>query len=76
MEASLTQLAPRHGLTQDDLLAPFHDALKPASAWKVGTEAEKFGLLEDTLAPISYEGPRGVHAVLEALAARFGWTPV
>jgi glutamate--cysteine ligase len=75
MEASLTQLSPRHRLTQDDLLAPFHDALKPASAWKVGTEAEKFGLLTDTLAPLPYEGPRGVHAVMEALAAKFGWTP-
>jgi glutamate--cysteine ligase len=75
MEASLTQIAPRNGLTQDDLLAPFHDALKPTSEWKVGTEAEKFGLLEDSLTPIAYDGPRGVHAVLEALAARFGWTP-
>ncbi|HEY6876741.1 MAG TPA: glutamate-cysteine ligase family protein [Polyangiales bacterium] len=75
MEASLTQFAPRQGLTQDDLLAPFYDALKPASAWKVGTEAEKFGLLEDTLAPLPYEGARSVQAVLNALAARFGWTP-
>jgi glutamate--cysteine ligase len=75
MEASLTQLAPRQGLTHDELLAPFHDSLKPASAWKVGTEAEKFGLLEDTLAPLPYEGPRGVQAVLAALASRYGWAP-
>ncbi|HEX5656005.1 MAG TPA: glutamate-cysteine ligase family protein [Polyangiales bacterium] len=57
------------------MLAPFHDALKPASAWKVGTEAEKFGLLTDSFAPIPYEGSRGVHAVLEALAAKYGWQP-
>ncbi len=75
MEASLNQLSPRHGLTQDDLLAPFHDSLKPASQWKVGTEAEKFGLLTDTRAPIPYAGPRGVHAVLEALVSKFGWAP-
>jgi glutamate--cysteine ligase len=75
MEASLSQIKPRHGLSQDDLLAPFHESLKPTSAWKVGTEAEKFGLLTDTFAPIPYEGPRGVHAVMEALAAQFGWQP-
>jgi glutamate--cysteine ligase len=75
MEASLTQLAPQHRLTQDDLLEPFYESLKPAEAWKVGTEAEKFGLLEESLAPIPYDGPRGVHAVMAQMAERFDWVP-
>src|SRR5690606_32215280 len=41
-----------------------------------GTEHEKFGFLADTLAPLPYDGPRSVRAVLEGLRDRFGWTPV
>jgi glutamate--cysteine ligase len=68
LEATLTQL------TVDELYAPFHDAQKPAEAFRVGTEAEKFGLLTDTRAPLPYDGPRGVHRVLEGLIARHDWS--
>lgn len=56
----------------DQLLEPFHDALTPRSRWRIGTEAEKFGV---TLAgePIPYEGPRGVKSVLAELVDRHGW---
>ncbi|MDP3862430.1 MAG: glutamate--cysteine ligase [Phaeovulum sp.] len=49
---------------------------KPRDEWRIGTEHEKFGYLTDSLAPLPYEGPRSVRAVLEALQARFGWQPI
>ncbi len=49
---------------------------KPRAEWRIGTEHEKFGFLTDSLAPLPYEGPRSIRALLEGLAARFGWEPV
>src|SRR4051812_2166489 len=60
----------------DDLLAPFHEACKPRSAFRVGTEAEKLGVFEATGEPIPFLGERSVQAVLLRLAERFSWTPV
>ena len=74
MEAVLN-LAARNRLSYDDLFAPFHESLKPPSAWRVGAEAEKFGVLEDTYGPLPYEGPRSVSSVLEALVHEYGWEP-
>lgn len=58
----------------DDLFAPFFGAMKPASEFRIGAEAEKFGVLDDGT-PIAYEGERGVRRILEDLASRFGWEP-
>ena len=33
--------------TEEDLLAPFHEACKPREAWRIGTEAEKCGVYAD-----------------------------
>jgi len=63
--------APLRGI--DDLLLPFERALKPAAQFRVGTEAEKFGLLSDSLQPLPFEGPRSVRRVLALLAERHGW---
>ena len=49
---------------------------KPRAAWRIGTEHEKFGYLTDSRAPLPYDGPRSVRAVLEGLRDRFGWAPV
>ncbi len=59
----------------DDLLAPYHAAQKPRDAWRVGTEAEKFGVYAADGQPIPFEGARGVAAVLRALETRHAWTP-
>lgn len=75
MEAALSRTPVRHRLTHDALLEPFYEALKPEAQWRVGTEAEKFGVLADSYAPLPYDGPRSVRAVLAALAQRFGWQP-
>lgn len=49
---------------------------KPRADWRIGTEHEKFGFLTDSLSPLPYDGPRSIRTIMEALAARFGWTPV
>jgi glutamate--cysteine ligase len=48
---------------------------KPKSAWRIGTEHEKFGFDRDTLLPPSYAGERGIRALLTGLQG-FGWQPV
>ncbi len=60
--------------TMDDLLAPFHDAMKPAERFRIGTEAEKCGVYADGSA-VPYAGERGVRVVLADLAAHHGWAP-
>ena len=47
---------------------------KPSDKWRIGTEHEKFGFTLDTHEPLSYEGPKGIRAMLEGLQ-RFGWHP-
>jgi len=49
---------------------------KPREDWRIGTEHEKFGYCRDTLRPLPYDGPRSIKAMLEGLAARYGWEPV
>ena len=48
---------------------------KPVSAWRIGTEHEKFGFRLDDLRPPTWEGERGIGALLEGLT-RFGWDRV
>ncbi len=58
------------------LAAYLEAGCKPRAAWRIGTEHEKFGFTRDDLRPLPFEGPRGIRALLEGLAARFGWEPV
>jgi glutamate--cysteine ligase len=48
---------------------------KPRTAWRIGTEHEKFGFRLDDLRPPTFDGDRGIEAVLEGLT-RFGWTQI
>ncbi|MFQ5774732.1 MAG: glutamate--cysteine ligase [Kiloniellaceae bacterium] len=59
-----------------DLVAYLEAGCKPPAAWRIGTEHEKFGYRRDDLRRLPYGGPRGIRAILEGLAARFGWEPV
>ncbi|MFC3550494.1 glutamate--cysteine ligase [Lysobacter cavernae] len=45
------------------------------SDWKIGTEHEKFGFRSDDLRPPTFDGERGIEALLKGLT-RFGWSPV
>ncbi|MBB3226280.1 glutamate--cysteine ligase [Luteibacter sp. Sphag1AF] len=46
---------------------------KPRDAWRIGTEHEKFGFHTDNLRPPTFEGERGIRAILEGVASRYGW---
>ncbi len=66
-EADLTPVTgPR------DLAAWFEAGCKPRDAWRIGTEHEKIGFRHRDHSPPPYEGPDGIGAILDALAAR-GW---
>ena len=43
--------------------------------WRIGTEHEKFGFRLDDLRPPTFDGERGIEALLKGLV-RFGWQPV
>ncbi|MGE5721321.1 MAG: glutamate--cysteine ligase [Sphingomonadales bacterium] len=59
----------------DDLLIPFEGGEKPPSAWRIGTEHEKFVYRRaDHRAP-SYDEPGGIRDLLMAMT-EFGWKPV
>jgi len=59
-----------------ELLEPFFAAFKPKEKFRIGAEAEKFGILERSLAPVAYEGDRGVVRVMTELSRDFGWRQV
>ncbi|MFC4296132.1 glutamate--cysteine ligase [Novosphingobium tardum] len=60
---------------KDDLIAPMIKGEKPKSAWRIGTEHEKFVYSrKDHHAP-SYDEPGGIRDLLLALR-EFGWDPV
>jgi glutamate--cysteine ligase len=48
---------------------------KPRADWRIGTEHEKFGFRLDDLRPPTFDGERGIEALLTGLT-RFGWAPV
>ena len=52
------------------------EGCKPERSWRIGTEHEKFAFTQDDLRPVPYDGERSIRALLEGLAARFGWQPV
>ncbi len=47
----------------------FHEAEVPRERWRVGAEAERFGVDRDTGAPLMYDGERGVLRVLGSVAS-------
>jgi glutamate--cysteine ligase len=60
----------------DELIGYFASAEKPRDAFRVGTEHEKFGFVRDGLTrhkPLPFDGPNGIEAILEAIAAEGGW---
>jgi glutamate--cysteine ligase len=63
---------PVRGLS--DLVSVFEAAEKPPERYRIGVEAEKFGVHAPTGAPIGYEGQRSVERIFDALQ-RFGWLP-
>jgi glutamate--cysteine ligase len=62
-------------LDLDALSASMAKGCKPAAAFRIGAEHEKFGFRHGSLAPVPYYGPDGIEALLNGLK-RFGWTPI
>jgi glutamate--cysteine ligase len=60
---------------RDQLVAYIAEGEKPREAWRIGTEHEKFGFRFDDLRPPTFDGERGIEALLKGLA-RFGWAEV
>ena len=60
---------------RDALVDYLASGVRPEADWKIGTEHEKFGFRTDDLRPPTFDGERGIEAVLKGLT-RFGWAPV
>jgi glutamate--cysteine ligase len=54
--------------SRDQLVEALASGAKPKSAWRVGTEHEKFGFYQADCSPVPYDGPRGIRR-----AARRRW---
>lgn len=64
-----------HVIHNKQELVDFHaSGNKPAAQWRIGTEHEKFGFRLDDLRAPTYEGDRGIEAMLRGMM-RFGWLP-
>jgi glutamate--cysteine ligase len=62
--------------SRDELVAWVEAGCKPAEAFRVGVEHEKFPFVRSDLTPVPYEGPRSVRALLEGLRERLGWRSI
>jgi glutamate--cysteine ligase len=61
--------------SREALIIPMQKGEKPAAAWRIGTEHEKFVYrLSDHRAP-SYDEPGGIRDLLQGLTG-YGWKPV
>ena len=58
---------------QSELELIFVRACKPRHLWRVGAEAEKFGVDAKSGAPLHYPGTLGVEGILHNLIDRHGW---
>lgn len=70
-QASLVPITSRAQLVES-----LSSGCKPKQDWRIGTEHEKFPFLTDSLAPVPYDGPRSIRALLEGLRDRFDWQGV
>jgi glutamate--cysteine ligase len=61
--------------SRDELVAYIAAGEKPKQDWRIGTEHEKFGFRLDDLRPPTFDGERGIEALLLGLT-RFGWEAV
>lgn len=68
-----SEQAPVENTTQ--LVEFLASGCKPKSAWRIGTEHEKFGFRLSDKQALAYGGQQGIRAMLEGLQ-RFGWEPV
>ncbi|MBU1305423.1 MAG: glutamate--cysteine ligase, partial [Alphaproteobacteria bacterium] len=58
-----------------DLIEALSRGCKPQADWRIGTEHEKHVFHTNPLRPVTYEGPNGIHALLDGVQAATGWEP-
>ena len=63
-------------LTKDDFISWLASKAKPKSAWRIGTEHEKFLFHKGSFKPVAYEGAQGIGQLLQNLVTKQGWEPV
>ncbi|MFW5921573.1 MAG: glutamate--cysteine ligase [Polyangiales bacterium] len=59
----------------DDLLEPLYAGHKPRARWRIGAEAEKFGVFLRDGSPIQFDGPASITTLFRDLVDRHGWSP-
>src|SRR5215475_11034312 len=62
--------------TREELVAWFEAGSKPRFQFRLGTEHEKFVFTVDGHNPVSYQGRRGIRALLEGMQHLLGWEPI
>lgn len=58
------------------LIEWFAERGKPKSAWRIGTEHEKFLFRKDSFKPVAYEGWQGVGELLRLLEEQYDMQPI
>src|SRR6516162_5356918 len=62
--------------TREELIAWFEAGSKPQSAFRIGTEHEKFVFTVEGHRPVPYEGRHGIRTLLEGMQYLLGWEPI
>ena len=62
--------------SRDDLVAWLEQGARPKSQFRLGTEHEKFAFTVGRHAPVPYDGPRSIRALLEGMQMLLGWEPI
>ncbi len=60
----------------EQLAAYLEEGCKPKSAWRIGTEHEKFGFNKATRLPLPYDGRCSIRSMLEGMRDQFGWSGI
>ena len=61
--------------SREQLIQYIAGGAKPRESWRVGTEYEKVGVLQESGVAAPFSGARGIEAVLQGLAERYAWEP-
>ncbi len=64
------------GISRDSLVEDLESGCKPISAWRIGTEHEKFGFHKSDLTPLTYHGDAGIQSLLNGLAQSKDWEAI
>ncbi|MDP4593633.1 MAG: glutamate-cysteine ligase family protein, partial [Beijerinckiaceae bacterium] len=66
--------------SRDELVGWLEQGCKPASAFRLGTEHEKFPFYKSDLTPVPYEGDDlgrcGIRVLLQEMQKTTGWDPI